>query len=555
MNPDPTSNRPGDEAHDPLLTALQQHLGRYGEAPPPGAWASIRQQLAAPRPAVRPWWRRPRRALPALALLLLLLATTGGLVHQWRLRRSAEGPGHALLRHGLVTAESPLPSGASAPTATRRHTGLTATRTPTPTAPTAKGPAAVTPRQPSSPAVARLGEVRSPGGPVGAGRTTRRRAERATFTQRSLAGHPDEADQGRAASAQPEATLLLAKPRRKPNGWPEQRLTRQKTDATATRPTAASLATGGLKRRIIAAGRPTDLLRQDEQKEASSPRVLHAPPALAGPETEGIGPRTRTPRRRRWEPKVFGASLDSERYRPDSLGLRRPSLVLALAPARPSVTAGPDSARHTPPPARRWALLLLAGPTLSYRTLGTSADSAARTERPAAGLGAQLQLRRVLSGRWALAAGFGYQEYATRLMLRDSVAGPVPVRNTYRLLTAPVQVSYALGVPQGRWATSVLAGAEVGWYRGGRSTEGSNCNCQQLTSTAGPYHSWNLAFSLGLDVRYRLGGPDSRWRWVVQPTGRYVVTPFVRPGPGAVGFAARQPFSLGVLTGFSWDLR
>ena len=206
-------------------------------------------------------------------------------------------------------------------------------------------------------------------------------------------------------------------------------------------------------------------------------------------------------------------------------------------------------------------MLVVAGPTLSYRTLGPAPTLAAgypdfaHLERPALGLGAQVQMRRVLSGRWALAVGLGYHEYATRLALSVNDSASVHQRDTYRLLTLPVQLSYALSVPRGRLAWALLAGAEPGWYQGGRSTEGSTCSCQQQaysSAAASPYRPWSLALSLGLDLRYQLGGPASRWHWLVQPTGRYVLTPFVRSN--AVGYTRRQPFSLGLLTGFSWDL-
>jgi hypothetical protein len=217
-------------------------------------------------------------------------------------------------------------------------------------------------------------------------------------------------------------------------------------------------------------------------------------------------------------------------------------------------------------PVRRWAVLAVAGPTLSYRTIGAAPATLgtrpdfAHLERPALGLGAQVQVRRVLSGRWALAVGLGYQEYATRLALQQVDSGRAThlgQRDTYRLLTLPVQLSYALGAPRGRLAKALLLGADLGWYRGGRSTEGSDCHCQQRTYTAAAtdslYTARTLALSLGLDLRYRLGGPASRWQWLVQPTGRYVLTPFVKPN--TAGFSPRQPFSLGLLTGFSWDIR
>jgi len=236
---------------------------------------------------------------------------------------------------------------------------------------------------------------------------------------------------------------------------------------------------------------------------------------------------------------------------------------MASPPA--SLAALPDSSSAAVP-VRRWALLATAGPTLSYRTIGAAPAALgtrpdfAHLERPAVGLGAQVQVRRVLSGRWALAVGLGYQEYATRLALQrgDSAGAPrLSQRDTYRLLTLPVQLSYALGAPRGRLAKALLLGAEVGWYRGGHTTEGSDCGCQQQTYTAAKgdsiYAAYTLALSLGLDLRYRLGGPASRWQWLVQPTGRYVLTPFTKPN--TAGFSPRQPFSLGVFTGFSWDIR
>ena len=241
------------------------------------------------------------------------------------------------------------------------------------------------------------------------------------------------------------------------------------------------------------------------------------------------------------------------------LAWSQPALPLPGVPLA-TLAARPDSSKPVPA-VRRWSLLVVAGPTLSYRTLGPAPTLAAghpdfaRLERPALGLGAQVQVRRVLSGRWALALGLGYHEYATQLALSLHDTASVHQRDTYRLLTVPVQLSYALGAPKGKLTKALLLGTEPGWYLGGRSTEGADCGCHQQTysATGSPYRTWSLALSLGLDLRYRLGGADSRWQWLVQPTGRYVATPFVRSD--AVGFTRRQPFSLGVLTGFSWDVR
>lgn len=249
-------------------------------------------------------------------------------------------------------------------------------------------------------------------------------------------------------------------------------------------------------------------------------------------------------------------------FEPVDLLASKQTHLLLPAPAAPAtLVAQPDSTLPLPP-VRRWALLVLAGPTLSYRMLGPTPALAAghpdfaRLERPALGLGAQVQVRRALSGRWALAGGLGYHEYATRLALSLKDTASVQQRDAYRLLTVPVQLGYALGAPSSRLSKALLLGIEPGWYVGGRSTEGSGCGCeQQVYSSAGgsPYRPLTLALSLGLDVRLRLGGAASRWQWLVQPTGRYVATPFVRAD--ALGSARRQPFSLGLLTGFSWDVR
>jgi hypothetical protein len=279
----------------------------------------------------------------------------------------------------------------------------------------------------------------------------------------------------------------------------------------------------------------------------------------------------------------------------DSLASRRATLLLA-ARNLPAVLAAPaDSSKPWFLPTRRWSVLVLVGPTLSFRTVrsattgglsyssplvnsptqtfnGTRTTSAnvVDLERPAAGWNAQVQVRRVLTGRWAVAFGVGYQEYATRLALQvrkraiqttspasgvsylDSTLS-VHHRDTYQLLTLPLQLSYTLGPPRGRLSLSVLGGLEPSWYVGGRTTEGTSCNCEQqsFSSASGsPYNTFNLGLSLGLDARYRLGSLASRWQWVLQPTGHYVASPFVR---SSTLYARRQPYSLGLLTGLSWE--
>ena len=267
----------------------------------------------------------------------------------------------------------------------------------------------------------------------------------------------------------------------------------------------------------------------------------------------------------------------------------RPASLLLKALALPApLAARPDSAGPWLPAARRWSVLALAGPTLSYRTTGqvfttpqsyatssapattvgaASPANLVASERPGLGWGAQVQGRRVLTGRWALALGAGYQEYAAQLTTQVSIARTAYAnaldsaltlnhRETYRFFTLPVQLSYALGPPRGHLSLGLLGGLEPSWYQGGSTTllTGTAARTLSFAAAAGsPYRSFSLAFSLGLDARYQLGGPASRWQLVVQPTARYLATPFVRDN--AAGYTTRQPYSFGLLTGVAWQLR
>jgi hypothetical protein len=588
MKENATPAPPGNDAPDPLLAALQQRLGDYGAAPPPGAWAGIRQRLPL---APRPWWRRPRRLLPLLALLLGLVATTAG-VRQWR------GVGD------ISTASATSKTVATGPKHPATHTQ--------PTGAPAKEPAKPAPfRTPSFATRRGLSALNSAASQQA---NASRRLATTTPPINSLPGSTiANAPLSTAASAHAAKQAGAARPAlndrlptKLPTAEPSAGLT---TPKRTNYPVSRLLATGAKRRRALVAeaattgsraasrlattttapaahkpltlrtklqahqlagtfGRPPQATTRPQRGAAPTPAA--ATPAL--PTSTSLfglasrrqvatkqGSALRTP-----HPQTASSTLFT--LAADTLGLSSVGLVLPLASPLPAPLAGrPDS---LPPavPVRRWALLAVAGPTLSYRTLGATTPAAttaprpdfARLERPALGFGAQVQVRRVLSGRWALAVGLGYQEYATRLALQvatDTTSASVHQRDTYRLLTLPVQLGYALGAPRGRLAKALLVGAEVGWYQGGRSTEGNDCGCQQTayTATASPYRPRTLALSLGLDLRYRVGGPAGRWQWVVQPTGRYVLTPFT--SATAAGFTARQPFSLGLLTGFSWDIR
>jgi len=593
---------PDDEAADPLLTALRERLGDYGQAPPPGAWAAIRRQVA-PVALPQPWWRR-RHLLAVLGLLLgCLLPVKLG---EWAGLRQAGGP--------VSTANEPLANRAASRFFLVDSAGSPAAHRSAPLS--ADG------------AISSL-EVASHNSATAASSASATRPQAAKTTTISIPSHTTAGltasqlqalvianEAARTGSARALAATTIGT-----HHIDEQQINTTETAITSHsgRLRLSSGVAAGEGRRVrvrqpsrgplaalakasVLAGQPTNTTYAATQRTSSLANrqgrvavaaVSHQATSLgtiSGPATSSFTERSLVGRQRaRYARPVPGSSAGQPSEADSSAGIATAASTAAasrrslLYPAGPldllaptlsglllpsptplaTLVAQPDSAPAAPP-VRRWALLVLAGPTVSYRTLGPVPTLAAghpdfaRLERPALGLGAQVQVRRVLSGRWALAVGLGYHEYATRLALtlKDSAYTSIQQRDTYRLLTVPVQLSYALGVPKSRLSKALLLGAEPGWYLGGRSTEGSGCGCEQQAYTSAassPYRPLTVAFSLGLDLRYRLGGAASRWQWLVQPTGRYVATPFVRRD--AVGFTQRQPFSLGLLTGFSWDVR
>ncbi|QKG58469.1 hypothetical protein GKZ68_18630 [Hymenobacter sp. BRD128] len=574
---------PTDDTRDPLLAALRERLGDYGAPPPPGAWAGIQQRLPA---SVRPWWRRPRRLLPALALLLFVLALTGYLLNR---------PGGRADKIAAHSAHQPVAAPARPAYATRVAGEKII---PTPNGSASKQSVAAVTRSTlasrAAPALTQLptaSELPAPAG-LPTATTAAPRADAATV---NASPHSAQATRPRGIRLglykhllPSDSAAALAASVSNVNRRAARRLAASASGGQRRRSTTAGLAevirrsafetngekaAGGLITPLTrTASAPTNIRTQARRHQLAratrhrprqqrpliiSEAAQSAEPLLAGSDAPRPAPR-------RTGQLATLAATTSQAYA--SQALRRASLAPLTAANLPaSLTALPDSSPLARP-GRRWALLATAGPTLSYRTigalppgLGTRPDFA-HLERPAVGLGAQVQVRRVLSGRWALAVGLGYQEYATRLALQQVDSGRttrIRLRDTYRLLTLPMQLSYALSAPRGRLAKALLLGAEVGWYRGGRSTEGSDCHCQQqaytATATDSLYSAKTLALSLGLDLRYRIGGADSRWQWLVQPTARYVLTPFVKPNKA--GFSPRQPFSLGLYTGFSWDIR
>lgn len=232
----------------------------------------------------------------------------------------------------------------------------------------------------------------------------------------------------------------------------------------------------------------------------------------------------------------------------------------------------------------RWAVQALLGPALTYRYFGAATTAASpgptvfftaftpptpieKLERPALGAGAQLSLRRAIGKHWALGAGLGYTEYATRLVLRQVPAAAdtairfippnqppaVPTnihrRNTYRFVTVPLRAAYTWPLT-GRWRVGALAGVDAALYVGGSSTGGSACACQTQTwgSTDSPYRRLNLGVSLGAEVRYRL---TDRWELLAQPTASYLLSPLA---PANTGYSSRHLLGGTALLGAAFDL-
>ena len=232
----------------------------------------------------------------------------------------------------------------------------------------------------------------------------------------------------------------------------------------------------------------------------------------------------------------------------------------------------------------RWSVQVLAGPALTYRYLGpatslsTSATPSAATpgiysvaglERPALGYGGQLSVRRVLNRRWAVSAGLGYAEYATRLAIQRvgalptasflSVAGSgsarsnnasatIHRRDTYRFLAVPLRVSYSLARGT-RWHMGLVGGVELAAYLGGTSTEGTACACQTQTwgATGSPYRRLSLGANLGAELRYHL---TDRLELLAQPTATYFLNSLPKP---ANSYSQRYLLGGTALLGISYD--
>jgi hypothetical protein len=262
---------------------------------------------------------------------------------------------------------------------------------------------------------------------------------------------------------------------------------------------------------------------------------------------------------------------------------RRPASLLLHPSLLPTLLARADSLPPLPVMAvRRWAVQALAGPALTSRQLGArpqatlpvpsstfvprsvTSNGSAENEQATAGFGAEVQLQRLLTGRWSLGTGLGYQAFATsqtvnlHVMYDASVTGTfrldstgtLAVRNTYHFITLPLRVGYQLGTERARLRYGLRAGADVAFYLGGRSTEGSASGTvsRNWGASGSPYRPFSLALSLGAEVRYRLA---PGWELLAQPTLTHFVTSVARP---VSGYVPRYPVAATALVGVAYWL-
>ncbi len=571
-----------DRDPDDLYDALRDRLVNYGQEPPAPLWASIRAQL--PQPVAAPKLRRRRAAWLGLLLLLIGIGSWQG----WRLSRLGRNRPEVATGSRLPANEARIPinSQLATPQPAAAIAGTTASHAGTTGQATTAAPEATKAARAVTAAIA----GRAPVVALEEPRTTIAAARSAAAAQRSRSigkntsqsSPADALANGALASTAPDAARTAG--RSDGAGAP--------APAVATgRPNTAVLEVRARKQPLYS----TNTRAKKRRGASRSGVVVTTDQRIAILPSADLTKATKSTASGA-VPTANHLSIDAPTA-PISFAawnrLQPRSIVLLPAPwATPTVPAPTNTLpRPAQAMASRWAVQVLAGPALTYRRLGSSGGSVAPTapvnfynqagdrtsvaaqERPAAGFGAQVQVQRVLNGRWTLSTGLGYQEYATRLAFQTvpaSAAAPnsfpmnsppriidstqirsANLRDTYRFATVPMRVGYWLGRGGRHFRFGLLGGAAAAFYLGGATTEGSTCGCtsQSWGPTGSPYRPLNLSLSLGVDLRYRVG---PRWELLAQPTGTYFLTPLARP---ASGFAPRYLLGGSTLLGISYRLR
>jgi hypothetical protein len=465
-----------DPTPEDLYEALRKRLADYGQEPPPGLWAGIRQQL--PPPVAVPRRRRWRTSLALLSLLFVVASLT---TWQWHRTGSQVGQSGTVARRagalenfdnkqtartanslpaepGLGAAASPKSGGsASALSDAALHTTVQqATVAPeqrtdglAATAPLAKNPNADALKAGAAaksvtPEVAMATQA--------TGRSTRRKRalalgsrESANSAARHRLRSARATGLGRTTTdpARPDKGLALHSTRTSPPTAATQRL--QPVPGAAFSATKVAEETSVAAPASVAAASSSRAGADTPDRPATLPPAGPPEPGLAVAAPDATQPGAAQPGAWDW------------------LALRVPGLQLPAGATLPA----PQPVEATPlPPVvptvlARWAVQLVAGPGLTYRHLGSSPlsytttsvatpttsspifsganpnriqtispRSVAELERPALGYSAQLSIRHALTPHWTVSGGLGYAEYATSLALRQVSAAQI-TRTTY----------------------------------------------------------------------------------------------------------------------------
>lgn len=592
-----------DRHPDDLYDALRDRLADYGQKPPAPLWASIRAQLPAPvaTPQLRRRWSR-------VLLLGLLMAVVGGTFWLWQ-HTAATGPvAHRTpttsalgIEHRLgeeeeeVGATTPTPSDAARTNGPQTSASSTSTKRAT-AAPNAASSPTTTDTYAANTVPAVAADAATSAGPgiangkqatragrgrLAAGHTL---AGRAGTTTREPGFGSDRADD------EPERSRGTRSVRNKAAGngafmrknTVEHRVRRRtargtiivsaaSTGSPATRPVPLRL---GVVAKSTLGTRTTGITDRNESSETMAEQRMTrtVPTSLTTnsplPDTTNFS---------------VTAAAETSTVATSRVAASPVALQLSAVPG-PFVRAQPDSAYLPKLLVRRWALLVLAGPALTHRSLGSSnlnqataaspgigpsspimsPDSTthqlAQQERQSTGFGVQVQASRVLNGRWTISAGLGYQEYTSTVEVTETIANrfmpaatatatsTVTHRDSYKFLTVPVQAHYVLGQAGKRLRYGVVAGAEAAIYLGGSNLQLTG-GIKNWNASNSPYRSLNLALTTGLDVRYRLA---PRLEVVAQPTVTYFLNPLVRP---VSGLPPRYLWGGSALLGLSYHLR